>query len=235
MAIPIVNNEIDWQRVKADDFRWLARHRCKSHGKRYIHHPGCFVAELGHGSMVEHERIGFLDIETTNLSADFGYILSYYILGLDGTIYKRLLTKEEINTFVFDKDLMVQFLKDIQNFDRLIVYYGRDYRFDVPYLRTRALKWGLEFPEYRDYFITDVYDIVKKKFRLHRNRLENICDLLGISSKGHRLNPEVWFRSQAGDEEALAYVAKHNEEDVFSLRDAWLRTKGFTSMQRTSI
>ena len=47
-------------------------------------HPNCYDTEKG-----IIEKIGFLDIETSNLNADFGYVLSYCIKKLDGEIIKR--------------------------------------------------------------------------------------------------------------------------------------------------
>jgi len=224
---------INYNRLLKEEIIWLFNHKCK-HNHRYTEHPQCFLEEYK-DRIGTVEKVGFLDIEATNLAADFGYILCYSIKELDGELKHRLVTPLEIRSYTFDKGVMKQFLKDIVPFDRLVGYYSKDYRFDVPFLRTRALKWGLEFPEWKDYLFTDAYDLAKPKLRLHRTRMENVCDLLGIPSKEHRLNPEVWQRAQAGSQQALAYILKHCDEDVLSLEGIYKRLNQFSRTSKTSI
>jgi len=228
-----IPNTTNFNRLKKDEILWLYGHYCR-HGHRYTAHPKCFDEEH-HDHIVASEKIGFVDIETTNLNADFGYIICYCIKDLDGEITSRLLTPQEILSYDFDKPLMVQFLRDIRGYDKLIGYYSRDYRFDIPYLRTRALKWGLDFPTWKEYVFVDAFDLVKGKMRLHRNRLECACDLLGIPSKAHRLNPEIWQRSQAGCPDALDYILTHCEEDVIALEQVYKRLYQFKGVSKASI
>lgn len=89
-------------------------------------------------------------------------------------------------------------------------------KFDIPFLRTRSVYWGLDFPKFKNKIQTDLYPIVKYKFNLHRNRLETACEFFGIESKGHRLKPDIWFQAMSGDKKALDYILEHNREDVRS-------------------
>ena len=116
-----------------------------------------------------------------------------------------------------------------------MVFWGKDRRFDIPFLRTRALYWGLDFPDYKSLVVTDCYDIVKAKLRLHRNRLESVCDAFDIPSKEHRLTPEVWVRAMAGDKKSLDYILKHNREDVISLEAVWKKLERFARNSKVSI
>jgi len=238
MNIPIIRNEIAWTKLKAREFKWLATHRCQKHNKRYVVHPGCYIKEYPEKAA---ERIGFLDIEATNLhSAEFGYILSYCILSdsEDERLYSYCLKQEEIASFQFDKNLIKQFIKDIANFDRLIVYWGSDRRFDIPFLRSRALAWNLDFPGYRELFLQDLYDIVKSKLRLHRNRLETVAVFLGVKKKyikKHRLDGKRWCRAQAGDAKSLEWIYLHNKEDVYCLREVYKKLMAFSANQNKSI
>ena len=224
---------VNFNRLRKDEILWLFNHYCR-HGHRYSEHPLCFLEEYK-DKLATIERIGFLDIEATNLQADFGYILCYSLKELDGELRHRSISPKEIKTYNFDKGLMRQFLKDIKPFDRLVGYYSKDYRFDVPYLRTRALRWDLDFPTWKDYLFTDVYDMAKAKLRLHRNRLETVCDLFEIPAKEHRLNPEVWMRAQAGSKRALEYIQQHCDEDVLSLEAVYKRLFMFKGVSKTSI
>lgn len=225
---------VNFNRLLKQDILWLYNHKCKKHNRRYTEHPQCFLEDFK-GKLGAEEKVGFLDIETTGLQADYGYILCYSIKELDGDIKHRSITQEEMRSYIFDKNVVKQFLNDIKPFDRLIGFYSKDYRFDVPFLRTRALRWGLKFPEWRDYMFTDVYDLSKPKLRLNHNRLQNVCDLLGIPSKEHRLNPDIWQRAQAGSKEALDYIQTHCDEDVISLEAVYKKLNLFSRHSRTSI
>lgn len=223
---------INFNRLLKEEMVWLYNHKCR-HNHRYTEHPQCFVEE--YKDRVADEKVGFLDIETTGLQGDFGYMFCYSLKELDGELLHRSIAPGEFRSYVFDKNVVKQFLKDIEPFDRLVGYYSKDYRFDVPFLRTRALRWGLEFPEWRDYLFTDVYDLAKAKLRLNRTRLQNVCDLLGIPSKQHRLNPEVWQRAQVGSKKALDYIQKHCDEDAFSLEEVYKRLYKFGRQSKISI
>jgi len=223
---------VNLNKLPKDEILWLFNHQCQ-HGHRYTEHPRCFLIE--NAGIVREEKIGFLDIETTNLNADFGYILCYSLKELDGKLTHRTVMPKEIRAYSFDRGVVRRFLKDIEPFDRLVGYYSKDRRFDIPYLRTRALKWGLDFPAYKDFMFTDAFDLVKPKLKLHRNRLEVACDLLGIPSKGHRLNPEIWQRAQAGSKQALDYIQRHCDEDVLSLEQVFKRLHIFGRIGKTSI
>ena len=148
-----------------------------------------------------------------------------------------------------DRDLCISFCKDALQFDRLVVYWGKDWRYDVPFLRTRTLYWKriaerdgdteiakqLNFPEYMELYVEDLFDTVKKKFRLHNNRLATFCMFMGIEAKAHPLNPEMWNRALAGHMDALDYIVTHNIEDVHSTETAWKITRNFVNRPRTSI
>jgi uncharacterized protein YprB with RNaseH-like and TPR domain len=207
----------------------------------YLTHPGCFWKENPTGAgLIAPERIGFLDIEASNLNASFGYIICYCIKKEGGEIVSRCLEPADFTRCLktgeaFDKRLMETFLEDCNDFDRFITYYGKNWRFDVPYIRTRCLVSGVEFPAYGEMYVTDVFDYVKPKLKLHRNRLETVCDVLDIPSKGHKLNPKVWTMAMAGDKKSLDYILEHCKEDVTSTELVWEKMSRFGKMTKTSI
>jgi uncharacterized protein YprB with RNaseH-like and TPR domain len=198
-----------------------------SHRHNGLAHPQCYEA------VHPGERIGFLDIEATSLNASFGYCLTYCIKRYGGEILKRWVTPKEIRGYQFDKRLMGQLLEDLTEFDRVITYYGTGY--DLPFLRTRCLTHGLDFPPMGSLFHTDVYYSVRNKLRLYRNRMEVACSQFGIESKGHRLTPEVWMKAQAGDQGAIDYVLQHNIEDVESLEKLYDKMEGHYRLNKTSV
>lgn len=205
----------------------LSKQTCR-HGHSLIVHPTCLRSELGH-----EERLGFVDIEASNLSATFGYIMSYCIKEAGGKILERVLTPGEIKKHIFDKELMRNFIADARQFDRLLGYYST--KFDIPFLRTRAVYWEFLFPLYAEIKHTDVYYIVRNKFNLHRNRLETACEFFDIPCKAHRLNPSIWQRAMSGEKKALNYILQHNREDVTSLEALYNKVNLYVQMNRRSI
>ena len=199
-----------------------------THGHTGLEHSSCYENTTGN-----KERIGYLDIEASNLNADFGFVLSYCIKVDGGEIIKRLITPEEIWSGDFDKRLMIQLCEDIRQFDRVLTYYGA--RFDMPFLRTRCIFHKLDFPQYQEVKHTDVYDITKRKLNLHSKRLEVICDFFNIAAKEHKMKPAIWNRCGAGHQKSLDYVLTHNIEDVVSLEELYHRIKDYARKTDTSI
>lgn len=151
-------------------------------------------------------------------------------------MHGRVLAPKEVLDFkTLDKNLMKEFCKIIRAFDRVIVYWGKDRRHDLPFLRTRCLKWNVQFPFYREVYVNDCYDIVKAKLRLHRNRMQNACNFLNIASKQHFLRAEQWQKAKLGNKKALKYVWEHNKEDVQSLKQLYEKLKEFTASRKLSI
>lgn len=182
-----------------------------------------------------NERIGFFDIEASNLKATFGYMFCYCIKELDGKIIANSVTQKEILNYDFDKRLMKELCADLRKFDRIVVQYGSDYKFDLPFVRTRAVHYGLDFPLYKEINVTDTHSILKAKFKLHSNRLETACQFFDIEAKGHKLEPVIWNKALAGDPKSLDYILTHCKEDVVSLEEVYKRICDYVAEGKRSI
>jgi len=181
------------------------------------------------------EKIGFIDIEnfSFNFKADEGIIISYCIKEMDGELIANVIKPKEIEKNIYDKRLVKDLLNDIKKFDRIIGYYAK--RFDIPFIRSRALYYGLRFPPYGSHFFNDVYYLVKYKFQLHANKLRTACEFLGIPSKEHSFKPEMWLKALKGNERALKYILEHNKEDVISLEALWKKIYMYGLVGKRSI
>lgn len=202
--------------MKKSQVEWLHTHLCKKHSHSYLEHYDCYLKDEIPDAPYK-EKLGHLDIETSDLNANFGYIFSYAIKEDAGKILGRVLLPNEVRSGAFDKALVGEMCRDLRKFDRVTTYYGGDHRFDLPFMRTRALFYRADFPLYREVLHTDIYPIVRNKLKLNRNRLATVCMLLGIPAKGHYLNPTIWCNARAGDKKSLDYIWRHNCEDVESL------------------
>jgi uncharacterized protein YprB with RNaseH-like and TPR domain len=203
------------------------------HGHVYLEHAACLEKVVGH-----KERVGSLDIETSNFSASFGVVVSWCIKEHGGELYSDHLIEKDFHDprGWYDKRILNSCVETMKRFDRLIVYWGRDRRFDIPFLRTRAVPMGIEFPLYQESLINDAYDIVKNKFKCGRNSLHAICTHLGIESKDTPMSPDMWVKAVVGrDEESIGYILKHNQEDVISTEKLWNIISNFANTPNTSI
>lgn len=218
--------------LKKAEFVWLGSHKCK-HGHNYLEHYNCYLQE--HPGV--EERIGFLDIETSNLDANWGIILTYCIKdGQSNKIYQGVITKEDIKKYPADKTdkrIVKDLVRDVKRFDRIVTHYGR--RFDIPYTRTRALIVGVEFPYFGSISNDDTWLTARRKLKLNSNRQDTVDRaLFGKSNKTH-LSPKYWIAAARGSKRALNYVLDHNKRDVIALERVWLKLRNFVSKTNCSI
>jgi uncharacterized protein YprB with RNaseH-like and TPR domain len=215
------------------------------HRHYYPEHKSCFAKGLiipAGGSKpakeedtkeIEHWyeslKIGYLDIETDNLFADFGTMLTWCIKEKEGKIYSDVVKKDDLFNGVSDEKIVKSILKKMKDFHIIVGYYSTG--FDIPYIRAKALHYGLEFPGFVSYaddkgrvkvesevYHWDLYYTVKSKLRLSRKSLDNACDYLGIVGKTP-IDKDVWRKAKYGDPVALSTVLEHNKGDVIILEE----------------
>ena len=196
-------------RLKKDEIIALYKGRCK-HGHRYIEHYGCYLAETKTA-----QRVGFFDIEASNLKADFGILLSYAILSDKGEMYGDFITADDLHG-TLDKRIVKSMVADLKKFDLIVGFYST--KFDIPFARTRAHVMNVPFPEYGELQHKDVYYMVKYKFSLSRSSQENAARMLTGKTEKTRMQPEQWVRALGGDAESIAYIFDHNKRDVRDLK-----------------
>jgi len=217
----------------------------KRNAERCVHrhskktHPNCF--RRGSKFLLQNRQLWYvdegltlasLDIETSDLKANRGFMLSWAIKYRGGKVRSALITRKEIMKGVFDKRLVKQLLDELQNVDVVITYYGT--RFDVPFLRTRALHWGYDFPAYGSIFHFDVYYRARALLCLHRKSLDAVTTFLGIEGKTH-LRIGDWFKAAYGDRAMLKTVLEHNLQDIIILEKLFDKLEFFSKWTRRSI
>jgi uncharacterized protein YprB with RNaseH-like and TPR domain len=206
---------------------------------------------------------GYFDIETTGFKANFGHMLSWamyvpntvgseyaytrtapltYDLGNgygevdaheNGEVFYDVITRgEAIDPKKFDKRITKSLLKAIDSVDIVVGYYST--RFDVPFVRTRALYHGLRFPGHQEKIHLDLYYRVRSLLKLGRNTLDQATSFFGIEGKNH-VRGDIWNAARVGDQEALTYVLNHNVEDVQILAELHNKIGGFRQIPRRSL
>ena len=211
---------------------WLFTHKCKAHNNSYASHYACFLKEKPLDSPFQ-ERIGIFDIETTGLKANWSHLLAWCVKGQgQDIIHYDLIRKKEVRN-KNDKRLIGSAIEEIKKYDRVITWYGS--RFDLPYLRSRAIHWEIDFPSYRELLHTDLYYVARNKLALHSNRLGSVCQFFGIEAKNHPMTPELWVRAGAGNKEALEEILTHCKEDVASTDKCYEMLSKYSAATKRSI
>jgi len=220
----------------------LSRMTCKDHHHSYLAHMNCAIKDgvltrVKDGkSFIIQEKVGILDIETFtfNFKADMGIMLTYCIKELDGKIISNKITPSECKlSSDNDKRLMKDLIKDLDGFTRLIGHYST--YFDIPFLRTRAIYYNLDFPIYKSIYSTDTYFILKNKFSLRSKSLRHACNFFGIPSKDHEFDFDHWYRAAKGSKKDIDYVLAHNKEDVISTELLYLKINSYALEGKRSI
>ena len=183
--------------------------------------------------------MGFIDIEAEDLKADYGIMFSYVIKPLDQSkLYFDILNRKDVKNrdrhrATEDKRILLHLIKDMRNFDRLVGHYSS--RYDLPFIRTRAVICGLDFPEYGVYVQSDNWMTLRCKFKLSRNSLENASrKLLGKTEKTH-LSLEIKHAMLRGEKWAQDYTLDHNIRDVRDTERIWKVIHKFVRPTQTSI
>ena len=226
----IINNVVNPFHLKKSELLLYTTGHCK-HRQPYRVHPNCFSKEIMHGG--KSPKIGFLDLEFQNFKANYGLLLTYAIKEYHKKeILSGKITTDEVRSKDLDKELTKRLIKDFSKFDVVVTYYGT--KCDLPYMRTRALKWKLGFPNYGYIKHVDMYYLVKNKLSLNRNSLASACALLGIKGKNHVFG-DIWIRAVTGHQKSIDYIHGHNLLDVIILEKLYDRMITFSAKSNRSI
>ena len=158
-----------------------------------------------------------LDLETTSLDAGAGAILcaSYE----SSKKPKRVVTLRNDRISPIwkkgirgdDRELVKQLSALIRDHDVIVAHNGS--RFDLPYLRTRALHWRLE--PLRDVKLIDPCTIAYRKFKLKSNSLGRIADYVGVKDRKTPLDMSVWMDAALnGSTRSMDLIVEHCEADI---------------------
>ena len=91
--------------------------------------------------------IGYVDIETTGFSAKIDVMLSWCLKGRgDKNVAGAWISRKELMSENQDARIVELLVEEMNKYDVVYTYYGT--RFDIPFIRTRALHHGTFFPLY---------------------------------------------------------------------------------------
>lgn len=215
------------KRANSQQLHWLLTNKCK-HRHNYVRHFNCFIKDYD-----IKERILFVDIETSNLKANFGIVLCWCGLTENNILYQDWLTKKDVLSGNEDKRLVSTCIDTMQSFDRVVGHYST--YFDIPFLRTRALIHGLAYPEVGTLYHTDVWRMAKTKLCLHSNRQDVVAESLYGKTVKTRISHPHWRQAMMGNEESCMEVLDHCQHDVADLKKNYETLLPYCNIIRSSI
>jgi DNA polymerase elongation subunit (family B) len=230
-------------KLRKTELVWLNNHNCEAHGHSYLSHYTCFINEIVakadpkdvmNDKIPIPRRLGFLDIEASSLKANFGLAMCYCIkVENSDKIYERVVTKSELQKCL-DREVIRQCVEDLKNFDKLVTYYGTG--FDWPFLRTRAVYWGIPFPQFHELLHQDLYYIIRNRFSLGRKSLQSACNML-LEEGSHKTSygRDEWIYGMMGRKSSLDYILEHCRYDVIDTEKLYHKVEPFAQRVDKSI
>jgi len=198
------------------------------HGHTGLEHWNCW---LKYGK--PHTKVGYLDIEASNLDADFGIMLSYFIKEEGkNKFYGRVVKPKEV-VRKLDYDLVKECIEDLKKFDVVVTYYGTG--FDLPFIRARSLYHKLPFLPYGILMHRDIYYIAKSKLKISSRRLANVARVILGKNEKTRVDGKYWLKALQGNKKSLGYIEDHNKKDCIVLEEVTKKLEEFSKGTRKSI
>ncbi|MCT4593980.1 MAG: ribonuclease H-like domain-containing protein [Anaeromicrobium sp.] len=162
-------------------------------------------------------NFAFFDIETTGLSRKNSKIILIGILYIcDGKI---IVKQYFCNNRSEEKEMLLQFMKDIRDFHLLISYNGN--AFDIPFINER-LKYNKISDSINPYKSMDFLCLVRRNkdlLNLHNYKLKSVEELMGIhrndtiSGKDSVALYNIYEETK--DEKLLKVILLHNYDDLY--------------------
>lgn len=105
----------------------------------------------------------------------------------------------------------------VEEADVVIHYNGS--KFDIPTLNQEWLSLGWAPPA--TFTEIDLYQIVKKRFRLPSNKLSYIAEYLRLGSKVNHKGMELWIECMNGEPESWETMEQYNKQDTVLLESLY--------------
>lgn len=168
-------------------------------------------------------RVTMFDLETTNLNANYGYILCMAWKHV-GESKVHIVRIDQMSTFekdpTSDKELVKAAAAALADSDVVCGWYSS--RFDWPFLQSRLLTHGL--PSMPPTPHVDLWRTAKYQMKLNSNRLASVSEFLGLEEKTP-IRSREWIRAMAGHQKSINYVVAHCKQDIVVLEQAYLKMR----------
>lgn len=177
------------------------------------------------------QRFAVFDIETTGLNAGFGRVLCAVVGSYDPRA-TRIFRADDYPDWkkgkrANDQEIVKEIISYLNSFDVLVGH--NILRFDLPFLRSRALIHGLEENIPPKVKCIDPVLQARRYLRFPSNRLDMISELLDTTVKKTPTRAKDWICAYGnGDKGALDSIVKHCIHDVDVVAQVAARLRGLS-------
>lgn len=168
-------------------------------------------------------KILFFDIESTNLKADFGYIICISWKFFDETKVHSAVISDSPHYKddpIDDSWILEQFEKAYFQAEIVVAHYG--VKFDIRFINTRRLYHHMH--PLLGVPIIDTWRVAKDRLALHSNRLSSITDFFNLPQKT-ALKGGIWLKAMSGHLPSIKYIKQHCEADVLALEASYKKLR----------
>lgn len=167
-------------------------------------------------SLVERtNELAFFDIESTGFKADYDSTLCVSIKP-----YGKKPFTFSVKQVGNDQKVVREVRDILSEYQCWGTYYGKG--FDVPFLNTRLLKWGLAPLEQRHHL--DMYFTLKPKVSMSRKSLSQVAGFLRVHDDKIGVSPNVWSEISF-DMKHMKEMVNRCEGDCITLEQIYDKTK----------
>ena len=158
----------------------------------------------------------FIDIEASNLRADYGSILCVSMKP-----YGKSPLTVSVTQPGNDQRVVREVSAHLEDADCWVTYYGKG--FDIPFLNTRLLKWGLSPIQKKPHI--DLYFQLKSKTLTSRRSQSHLLAWLGTPEQKMTVSADVWNQIVGDPIKHMPEMIKRCESDTKGLEALYERTK----------
>lgn len=120
-----------------------------------------------------------------------------------------------------EKDIVKKVHALFDEADFLCAHNGDE--FDWKKMNVKFLSFGLNPPS--PAIKIDTKKLAKKYFKFNCNKLDDLCDALGIGRKASTGGFDLWLKCMKGDKRALKVMERYNKQDVVLLEKLYLKLR----------
>ena len=113
-----------------------------------------------------------------------------------------------------DEDFIQRIWELLDEADAVVHYNGT--KFDIPVLYKEFLLRGLPPPSH--FHQIDLLKTVRKQFKFESNKLDYVCQRLGLGAKTQHKGMSLWYGCMEGNKASWRTMERYNKQDVRLLR-----------------
>ena len=163
------------------------------------------------------DELVFFDMESSGgFNADFGSTLCVSFKPYGKKPF-TLSVKQVGN----DQKVVREAKEILEQYQCWVGYYSRG--FDIPYLNTRLLKWGVDPIEQRHHL--DMYFSLKYKMKMSRKGLGAVADFLRVDTPKINVPQHVWSEMPFNMDKHMKPMITRCEGDCITLEEIYLKTR----------